>query len=225
MTIKLTANETKIITHFAEGGKSFTFWDNGFQVDGSGTWGAVFNDELSSLCGVTVQSARGILGSLIKKDILKSELVPDAYPNANGKGSKPGHWVELTELGVELILARKAELEELIAEYGEDVGDQDELAEALAAMETETAPDTAEDDLVDPLELPLEGEAEDVFEGLNLDEEVDEEVELPAPVPAASVNHKAPTAHSECTHEIAGSEGKKARARCRAARAKALKDA
>jgi hypothetical protein len=198
MTFKATANEKKIISNFAEGANAFSFWDGGISTDNSGTWGEVINDEISSLCEVTTKSARGILGSLVKKGFFSAHRVEDAYP-LEGGGHRPGNWIELTELGVEVILARKSELEELEAEYGEDVEDSDELKEALAEIADEPVDDIGLEDL----------------------EETDEE--LPAPVPASTVTHKAPTAHSGCDHATEGAEGKKARARCRAARAKVLK--
>lgn len=216
MTFKATANEKKIITNFAEGANAFSFWDGGISTDNSGTWGEVLNDEISALCGVTAKSATGIMGSLVKKDFFCSTYTPDAYPNDNGT-YRPGKWIELTELGVEVILARKAELEELVAEYGEDVEDKDELAEALAEIE-----DVSDDELLDGIieDALAEERGDEADDESNDEEETDEE--LPEPVPAAVVvTHRAPTAHSGCDHPTEGTEGKKARARCRAARAKA----
>lgn len=215
MTFKASANEMKIITNFAEGANAFSFWDGGISTDNSGTWGEILNEEISSLCGVTTKSATGIMGSLVKKDFFRSTHTEDAYPNDNGT-YRPGKWIELTELGVEVILARREELKELEEEYGEDVEDKNELAEALAEIEDfEVIHVDAE--IEDAIAEETGDEADDES---NDDEETDEE--LPEPVPAAVVvSHRAPTAHSDCDHPTEGTEGKKARARCRAARAKA----
>lgn len=128
----ITDKERMVLSEFNNDDHKFSNWDGGFKVDDSGTYHTTFSEEVATLLGSTVQGARGVISSMIKKGWLKSTTTD------HDETGKPDHWLELTDAGVEMISDLAIEDDEsalMLDEDDEPVHpDSEEYQERLTAQ-------------------------------------------------------------------------------------------
>lgn len=204
MSTHLTDNQRMTMNAFNADKKAYSFWDQGYVAEDSGTYRSEFISEIAHNIGKPESTAKTVLTSLIKKGIFTTREVPAEEPimTTDGKtevqpGKPADQWIELTEAGVELISDLRIEDDEAMLEMT-DMDDEDEepiQTKSIAALEADKRV------------------KEHRKNQKQLKEAAQEDIKAGKPGMR--------TSHADCKHATQGKEGKMARAKCRRERAAA----
>lgn len=200
--MKITDNERMVLNQFNADKKFYSFWDQGYVSEDSGTYLSEFIPEMAKAMGKPESSARTVFAGMKKKGIfaVKDVEAEDPIMTTDGEvevqpGKPADKWVELTDEGVEMITDLRIEEDEAIFDLDEE-DEEDEEIEAPPTVITAAA---------------KKRKAETT------------RLKAAAQESIAQGKPSLRTSHADCDHATQGKEGKMARAKCRRERAAAAK--
>lgn len=209
--MKITDNERMVLNQFNADKKFYSFWDQGYVTEDSGTYLSEFIPEMARAMGKPESSARPVFTGMKKKGIFTTRDVPAEEPIMTTDGTtevqagKPADlWVELTDVGVEMISDLRLEEDEAMLDLEED-------------EEEEDLPESEEEELDEPI-------VDTVIKAAARKRRAETAgLKAAAKESIAQGKPSLRTSHADCSHATQGKEGKMARAKCRRERAAAAK--